>query len=160
MDLPIQETQTNHTSSRELDQLISPAGWVTTTLKNKNLKTEPVQPPAPDEAFISHNLPLAAARAEQLIDALDRELTIPVPVSYMRIETGSLFHILLLISREDFLSPKIQAARLLADKYAKTDGNYDIRFSFAVESENLVNTSSKFSEYKLMHVRNTETNEE
>lgn len=134
--------------------MISPIGWVTTTLKNKNLnKAESA--PQEDEAFINHNLPLAATRAEQLIDALDEELTIPVPVSYMRIETGSLFHILLLISREDFLSPKIQAARLLADKYAKTDGNYDIRFSFAVESENLINTHSKFNEYRLMHVRNS-----
>jgi len=157
MDSPLQKT--NHTSSRELDnQMSSPSGWVTTTLKNKNLKTEAA--PEEDQKFIDHNLPLAAARAEQLIDALGEELSIPVPVSYMRIETGSLFHILLLISREDFLSPKIQAARLLADKYAKTDGNYDIRFSFAVESENLVNTHTKFSEYKLMHVRNNEQQSE
>ena len=157
MDLPVQKT--NHTSSREIDnQMISPTGWVTTTLKNKNLKAESA--PAEDEKFINHNLPLAAARAEQLIDALNEELAIPVPVSYMRIETGSLFHILLLISREDFLSPKIQAGRLLADKYAKTDGNYDIRFSFAVDSENLVNTHTKFIEYKLMHVRNAENTEE
>ena len=140
--------------------MISPPGWVTTTLKNKNLKAESIPPEEDEKKFLNEHLPAAAARAEELIDALNAELAIPVPVSYMRVETGSLFHILLLTDMDSFLSPKIQAARLLADKYSKTNGDYDIRFSFAVESENFISTHTKFSEYRLMHVRNTENSEE
>ena len=155
MDLSTQKT--NHASSREIDnRMISPPGWITTTLKNKNLKTEVPSTQEEGKMVPDQYLSAAAARAEELIDALNNELAIPVPVSYMRVETGALFHVLLLTDIDSFLSPKIQAARLLADKYSKTDGSYDIRFSFAVESENLVNTHSKFSEYKLMHIRNTQ----
>ena len=132
------------------NQVMSPKGWVSTGYqKGTNAKRDDSE---------KQNLPLAAARAEQLIDALQEELSISVPVSYMRIETGTLYHILLLISKFDFLSPKIQAARILAEKYSKTDGAYDIRFSFGIESE-LMN-SLKNNEYKLKHVRQLDDNTE
>ncbi len=124
-------------------QLISPKGWVATGFQRSN--------PSKNEEVEPVNLPMAAGRVEQLIDALKEELSITVPVSYMRIESGTVYHILLLISKFDYLSPKIQAARILAEKYSKTDGSYDIRFSFGIESE--IMTSNRYNEYRLMHVR-------
>jgi hypothetical protein len=144
MSLSIQKTQRTSNMANE-NQLMSPKGWVSTGYQKGTSKRDDSE---------KQNLPLAAARAEQLIDALKEELSIAVPVSYMRIETGTLYHILLLITKFDFLSPKIQAARILAEKYSKTDGAYDIRFSFGIESE-LMN-SLKNNEYKLKHVRQYE----
>ncbi len=126
----------------------SPQGWVTTGIHVINLNAEKVKS---DEALSTYdaNLTKAAKRTEQLIDALNEGLSVEVSVSYMRVEKDTMFHFLLLISEDDFHSPKIVAARLLAEKFAKTEG-YDIRFAFAIESENRMSHTMRFGGYKLM----------
>ncbi len=105
------------------------------------------------EASLAQNLPLAARRADQLMDALETELAMEVSVSYMRIETNMLFHILLLVSREDFLSSKIQEARAIAERFARINSSYEVRFAFAIESENMMENIIKFNGYRLLHIK-------
>jgi hypothetical protein len=147
--------KTKHPFNHETDSgITSPPGWVSTTTKNNKLKAEITTAEDGKQSFANQYLPGAAARAEQLINALNKELGIQVPVSYMRIETGTLFHVLLLIDLEDFHSPKLQAARLLAGKYSNTEDSYDIKFSFGAKPLNPTNTETMFREYNLVHIRN------
>ena len=132
----------------------SPQGWVTTGIHVINLNEKKLQTEEP-VALPDNNLSLAAKRTEQLIEALKGGLSIDVPISYMRVEKETMFHILLLISESDFHSPKIVAARMLAEKFARTE-EYDIKFVFAIESENRMNHTIRFGGYKLMFKGSTE----
>ncbi len=117
-------------------------GWVTTDV---HVDTQ--------ASSLANNLPSAARRAEQLMEALEDELSVKVSVSYMRVETDALFHVLMLICKEDFLSSKIQAARVISERFARAGNSYDIRFSFAIESENMMENIIKFHGYRLLHVK-------
>jgi len=136
--------------------LQSPAGWVTTGIHVINLNAKSGDE---DEGMTLYdlNLPKAAKLTEQLIDALQEGLSIDVPVSYMRVERNTAFHILLLIKDYDFHSPKIVSARILAEKFART-GGFNIKFVFAIESENRMSNTMTFGGYKLMHKINSELN--
>jgi hypothetical protein len=142
MTLLIQKNQS--ISDLANNSQISDEGWITTDLQWGRGESE---------IALSNNLPLAARRAEQLMDVLEDELSMPVSVSYIRVETGILFHLLLLISREDFLSPKMQVARAIAERFAQINSSYDIRFAFAIESENMMQNIIRFNGYRLLHIR-------
>jgi len=135
----------------------SPQGWVTTGIHIINVNSLKEQPDAAASQY-DHNLSLAAKHTERLIDALKEGLDIEVFVSYMRVETEMMFHILLLIGGEDFHSSKIIAARILAEEFEKTEG-YKIKFVFAIESENRMRHVMKFGGYKLMFRRKESDNE-
>ena len=127
----------------------SPEGWITTGIHvvNLNSKTSGKQE---EQQLLDTNLSHAAKLTEQLIDGLKEGMGVEVPVSYMRVEKNTSFHILLLLNDFDFHSPKIVSARLLAERFAKTEG-FHVRFVFAIESENRMNNTIKFGGYKLMH---------
>ena len=127
------------------DMIPSPQGWITTGIHIINLNAKKIKA---NDASVD-NLTLAARQTEQLIDALKEGLSVDVSVSYMRVETDFLFHILLLICEDDFHSPKIVSSRMLAEKFTKTEG-YEIKFAFAIESENRMSHTIKFGGYKLM----------
>jgi hypothetical protein len=98
-----------------------------------------------------YNLPLAAKRAEELIDILYERQIMDVPLSYLRIDESTSFHILLLVSRFDFLSPKIHAARLLATQFSYPGDTFDMHFQFSVIAENMRMDSILAQGYRLMH---------
>lgn len=101
---------------------------------------------------IKQNLPLVAQRTEALIEALNDRLIIPVSVTYLRIDEGSSFQALLLVDQFDYLSPKIHAARILAEKFTYANDTFDIRFLFSVKSENMIRETMKAKGYNLMRV--------
>ncbi len=134
------------------DRLEAPKGWFTAEELEKNYVTNTNERPEETELFIKHNLPMAAKRAERLIDTLERKLNIEVPESYLRVRADTAFQVLLLVKHDDFVSPKIAAARLLAEEYSRTEA-YDICFTFSVISESVVNTLVLPNEYKLKHIQ-------
>jgi len=107
---------------------------------------------------VAYNLPRIAKRAERLIEALRENLDIFVPISYLRIDNSTTFHVLLLVELQDFLSPNIHAARLLSDKYKYEEDSFYIRFIFSVKSENMIMDTMLAQGYKLMHINDTEKN--
>ena len=126
-----------------------PDGWVLPEDSQAMLNNHPF----PHRKSVAFNLPLVALRAEQLIDALNERLSIHVPVSYLRIDEGTSFHVLLLVNRPDYLSPKIYAAKLLAENYMHKDDQFDIHFVFSVRSENIFVDPITAQGYTLMHIR-------
>jgi hypothetical protein len=133
------------------DELEPPKGWfIAEEELERNYITSNHARPEETERFIKANLPLAAKRAERLIDALGKKLNIEVPESYLRVRDDGAFHVLLLVSQADFVSPKIAAARILAEEFARTEA-YDICFTFSVQSES-VNVVVR-SDYKLKHIK-------
>ncbi len=103
------------------------------------------------EHSVVFNLPLVAKRTEQLIEILNERFDLPVPVSYIRIDDSTAFHVLLLVDRFDFLSAKMYQARILAEQFMHKDDTYDIHFQFSVLSENGLIQSLLSQGYKLMH---------
>lgn len=124
----------------------SPQGWVTTGIHVIDLNAKRENGDA--IALRTKNLGLAAKCTEHMIKTLAETLGIEVSVSYMRIETDTLFHFLLIINEQDFHS-KIISARMLAEQFSKTEG-YEIKFVFAIDSENRMNHTMKFGGYKMM----------
>ncbi len=132
------------------DKILNPPqGWVLPEDAQGMLHNHPFE----RRKSVACNLPLAALRAEQLIDALMDQLSIQVPISYLRIDEGTSFHILLLVERPDFLSPKIHAARILAEQYMHKEDQFDIHFIFSVRSENIFVDPIAEQGYTLIHIR-------
>jgi len=139
-------------SGRLNDELVPPKGWFSAEEElEKNYITNAHEKPEDTERFIEEHLPMAARRAERLIDALKKKLNIEVPESYLRVRDDGAYHILLLVSQADYVSPKIAAARILAEEFARTE-IYDICFTFSVQSESVVNNIVLRGDYKLKHV--------
>ena len=135
--------------SMEEEILNPPEGWILPKDAQSMLSNHPFE----RRKSVAYNLPLVALRAEQLIDGLMDSLSIRVPVSYLRIDEGTSFHILLLVDRPDYLSPKINAARILAEQYIHKDDQFDIHFIFSVRSENIFVDPIAIQGYTLMHIR-------
>ncbi len=130
-------------------ELQAPKGWFTaeeleSNVNNNDNGTEVT-------LYVKEHLPMAAKRAERLIAALKDKFNIDVPESYLRVRLDDAFHVLMLISQDDYSSPKIAAARILAEEYART-ANYDIAFTFAVLSQVVVDNNIIANGYKLKHV--------
>ena len=104
-----------------------------------------------DMETLNRNLPLACNEAIALIDQIQTELNVHIPEAYLRVEEGKIFHILLLTSQEDFLSPKILAAKILTEECSKTEDRFDIRFSFTNLEENTHKNVIIEHGYRLKH---------
>lgn len=130
--------------------LYAPNGWVIPEEAMSSLNNHVQE--EKHRRTVAHNLPVAALRAEQLIEELNDRLSIKVPVCYLRIDEGVSFHVLLLVERTDYTSPKIHAARLLAEKYMQQNKEFDIHFVFSVRSENMLVDPIKAQGYALMHL--------
>ncbi len=137
-------------ATRDTIEVEAPNGWFTAeeleqTVVNTNER------PEESKLYIKEHLPMAAKRAERLIDALQKKLNIEVPESYLRVRADGVFQILLLVSQADYISPKIAAARILAEEFARTNA-YDICFTFSVQSQNVLSNTALANGYKLKHV--------
>jgi len=141
------------TKAKELNSaLVPPKGWFTEEELVKNYITNTNERPEELARYIKEHLPMAARRAERLITALQEKLNIEIPESYLRVRADSAFQVLLLVSQDVFVSPRIAAARILAEEYARTE-TYDICFTFSVQSESVVNALVLPNEYKLKHIQ-------
>jgi hypothetical protein len=130
-----------------------PAGWVSPG-DPMILKLRDFEKANDDhDSSVTNNLPLAAEKVEMLIDRLYLQLGIPVPLSYLRIDEATSFHVLLLISRGNFTSPKIHAARFLAEQFMYNNNTFDVHCQFTVQSENLLIDSILAKGYRLMHIQ-------
>ena len=140
----------NNDTSRINSELQPPKGWSAATVSAivapKDEKAEEIA------LFVNKHLDMAAKRAERLISALDSRFGIEVPESYLRVRADGAFQVLLLVKHDDFVSPKIAGAKLLAEEYTHTE-LYDICFSFAVLSETVVNSVVLPYGYKLKHIQ-------
>ena len=110
------------------------------------------------EQSVSHFLPLAAQRAQELINTLDDRLSIVVPISYLTIENSTTFHVVMLVSQEDYLSPEMQAARLITENFNLKDDNFDMHYTYSIGVEHLIETSMIGNSYKLKHISEFEKN--
>jgi len=136
------------------DELVSPKGWFSAEEElGKPLVTNSQEKLEETGRFIKEHLPMAARRAERLIDALKKKLSVEVPESYLRVRDDGVYHVLLLVSQTDYISPKIAAARVLADEIARRTRTYDICFTFSVQSERAINKDVHRTVYKLKHLQ-------
>lgn len=85
---------------------------------------------------LKENTRLACREAVEVINKIQSELNIHIPESYMRVDLDNTFHVLLLTSQDDFLSPKLQAAKIVTERYSRAERRFDIRFSFTNLEEN------------------------
>ena len=133
-------------------QIIPPDGWFTEEEVRESNSYKSL-----DELkqVITKTLPLATHRAEELMIALKKRFNIEVPIAYLTSDTNGTFHIFLLIDREDFLSPKLQAAKILTEKYSGSDNEYSIRFTFTVGREHNMSYLIE-NKYKLKYIHSVE----
>lgn len=142
------ENSRNHINTNDIE-LEAPKGWFTAEELEQTVSS-PAERPEETKLYIKEHLPMAAKRAERLIAALQNRLGIEVPESYLRVRHDGVFQILLLVKQADYISPKIAAARILAEEFTRTN-SYDICFTFSVQSESVLSTAMA-NGYKLKHV--------
>ena len=136
------------------DELEPTNGWFTTDEQlGRNYVTKSNNEPEETDRFIKEHLPMAAKKAETLIDEIKKHLNIGVPESYLRVRQDGVYHVLLMVSLEDFVSPKIAAARVLANEIARRTRTYDISFTFSVQSGTVINKVVQRSYYTLKHIQ-------
>lgn len=139
-------------ASQVNEQLEAPKGWFTAEELERSYTSNGNERPAETELFIKEHLPMAAKRTERLIDALERKFNIPVPESYLRVRADGVFQVLLMVRQSDYISPKIAAARILADEYARTN-LYDICFTFSNQAERAMSNHAVVNGYRLKHIK-------
>ena len=83
------------------------------------------------ELTASHYLSLAAAKAQKLITDLQNKLNIKVNISYLTVDDSTSFHVTMLVNMVNFLSPDIQAARILASNNRRDTVGFDMHYTFA-----------------------------
>ena len=156
--MPVEFQEDNESGDKSGEIMIPvPEGWVLRDVVATKLNENTIDTETNRKSLI-HNLPLVARRTEQLVEKLNENFMFPVAVSYIRIEDGVGFHVLLLIERADYLSPQIHWARLLLKQFTHTTESFDVRFVFSVASENMVNGTISAQGYTLMHVSDQSRN--
>jgi len=153
MALLIQKLQEQANST-----MATPAGWLTIEEMEKAEVKEQKDNLAEFEQSISRFLPLAAKRAQNLVTSLYERFKIKIPVSYLSIEDGTTFHVLMLVSQKDYLSPEMQAARLLTEKHYFREDKFDMHYTYTIGIENLSKNSMVSNSYKLKHITEFEKN--
>ena len=143
-------------SDHAVSKVKPPNGWIIVDLLQK---PGPVID-TPDEdkltAIIDANLPYVAKRVEMLVLSLDHNLNFSVHETYIAIDADAAFHIILLFSREDYFSPKIQRAKILAEEYLGGTDSVGVRFTFTISDDYLKYHSSTNS-HKLKYVNPAHT---
>ena len=87
--------------------------------------------------FINTNVATATNTIEQYLKAVKANAGIEIKETYFAVEADLGTHILFLVVQEDFLSPHIQAAKVLADRYFGGNDNIGYRYSFSIMEEHL-----------------------
>lgn len=107
------------------------------------------------ERTVNATLPLAAKRAEDLITMLDQRYGINVSTAYLTIDVDATYHVLLLVSQEEYHSPYMQAAHILVEKFAGSSVDLPIRFTFTVGREHMISHFNS-GQYKFKYVHSIE----
>ena len=139
-------------------KLTIPAGWLTVEeLEKKQVRDEEEDMVAYEES-VSRFLPLATKRAEMLINDLNEQWNIVIPISYLTIENKTTFHVTMLVGQEDYLSPRLQAARLLIETDKMKDREFDMHYVLTVGTEYMQRNVLLTNSYRLKHVPDFERN--
>ncbi len=138
-------------SALQLDMdIITPAGW--TNEEETNPQTQIIdRTRLKFSENINNTLKEATQRTQDLMQALSTEVDIYVSTAYLTINEDASYHIFLMVRLEDYHSPHIQAAQLLAEKYTDSNSDFAIRFTFIVARENIIAHLTS-SEIKLKYV--------
>ena len=78
--------------------------------------------------FITKRLEVFKARAERIAHII-------IPSSYVYVDADGSFEVILLVNKEDFLSPDMIGLRLDAAGYLQSIGDMNMRFKFTVSEE-------------------------
>ncbi|MBC7552801.1 MAG: hypothetical protein H7257_02355 [Taibaiella sp.] len=114
-----------------------PEGWETVDeMQQVKAQNEPLEIER-IKRRINLMLPYVAHQIEDLIASVRDRCNIQVSESFLTIDADTAFHAILLVSQDDFLSPKIQAAKILAEQYLNGTKTVGIRYTFTVGEEHL-----------------------
>ena len=140
-----------------ISEITPPHGWITV---DELQHVKPVSEQQEFEQFkksVNLTLPYVAGNVEELIHELLYNIDMIISDTYLTIDSDKAYHALLLVSREDFLSPKIQAARILANRYLTSTASIGMRYTFSVDEEHY-RAHVADNTYKLKYVPNTSGN--
>ena len=138
-----------HVSEDVNDKLTPPKGWIAVThVVDEKPRTEAEKH---WEEMVMRYLPIATKLSENLVDAIEHRTSIIVPESYLRIETDTKFHVVLLVKDNLFHVPEMAIAHILADEYTQTETRFDLHFTFSVLTEFNRRLALYPDEYKLKH---------
>jgi hypothetical protein len=130
------------------DNRALPAGWFAISdLK----KTETTMPEHEVEYVTVKYLPEVAERAERIIHVINRNTSIQVPESYIRLSGDNAFQLLLLVSETDYHSPQMFEARYIANTFVSHE-DFDIRIDFSILEEYMKNKLLHPDHYLLKHL--------
>jgi hypothetical protein len=143
-----------------LQSITPPPGWLTIDQLAKLEQQKENDDLKQFEQSVSHFLPMAAKRTQDLIDLLDRRLNIKVPISYLTIENATTFHATMLLDQGDYLSPEMQAARILTEKDKQKNSDFDMHYTFTVGTEYMQRSSvtANANSYQLKNIPEFEKN--
>jgi len=145
MAILIQKIENNSTAN-------APTGWLTIKdLEQSNVKEQKEKLREPEQS-VSKYFPLAAKRVQKLIDQLKERLNMSIPLSYLKIENNSTFHVTMLVSQSTFLSPEMQAAKLLIAKERAEKQEFDMHYTFTVGSEFMLKNSMAPNSYEIRNI--------
>ena len=103
------------------------------------------------QAEVKRTLPMAASRVEQLMDEVYNRYNMRISAAHLTIDPASAYHIFLVVGIDDYHAPKMQAAKLLTEKYEENDDDLSIRFTFIANPEEGISFLSD-NKYKLEHI--------
>ena len=132
-----------------ISQLTPPDGWKVIDLMQTATPVVDISKENVFREVIKNNLPFVASRVELLLCAIERELDFKVLETYISIDPDAAFHAIFLFNKDDYFSPKIQRARILAEEYL-TGSETGIRFTFTISEDYLryhVSTNSHKIKY-------------
>lgn len=108
-----------------------PAGW----FKVERHGADPGTRIAVATAGTEDNLSYAACVTEQLLDILEQETRVHVSMAFLTITADGCYNVHLLIDRDVYHSPRLSAARVVADEHMQQYPDISIRYHFTVERE-------------------------
>ncbi len=87
------------------------------------------------QRIVSQNLDFVTKRVEQFVDMAYTDFNILIFETYVFIDADAAFHILLLVSQADLISPHMIALKIQAKEQLTTDEEVSMRFQFTNSEE-------------------------
>ena len=147
MDKPANDMQ--QISESVNDKLVPPTGWA---IVEEDLEKPENKKEKEAEGKVIKNLPEATKLTERLVSDIERKSGIPIPEMYLRVDADTTFHVVLLVSQENFHAPKMAIAHILVDEYTNFQKDFDIHFTFSVQTEYARRAQLFENDYKLKFV--------
>jgi len=115
--------------------IVAPKGWEAADVTTETAKQDEQQHLQLLKKRIGLHLPFISNGVEDYIKMLRNTFNIVVSAAYISVNNDTTFHINLLINQEDYLSPKLMAAKIKAAGFLNTIGNVSVQFRFTVAEE-------------------------